>query len=254
MRGENVMAQSTREMGNEMREREKGRREPEYIDPLASDAPEGTEEELDTSQAEDFWEAPPPPPKGKYDLKLFPTEKCFQIRYLDEDNPDPDEIYYTANLELKIVNHSKELDGSTLYHTVSTRVPRGRSISSMAALLTMMGVNVPPKASHREQARLLAKALSAEPILSADIDWQAWSRLQSRNVFNTMTDFPVNAKGGYQHVVSISGRDGSKEQVVARARVVKWYPKAGKQAESSTTKQRRRVILPAEDEDDVPPF
>lgn len=180
----------------------------------------GVKSKLDPT--EDAWSRTAPPPKGDYDIKLFAGGKDAWRQGLIDEN-DEDSIYYSCNLECKIVSENKEYDGASLFSTVTTRIGRGKHISTMAGLIKKCGYKVPEEATPLEIARLFKKVLAKEPILRGnECDWEGYSKADSKTIFLSMDDFPEDSEGNKRWRVTRTTKDGSREEIVASLRIKLW--------------------------------
>lgn len=180
---------------------------------------QGTKSKLDPSKAGEAWEWEAPPPAGLYWLKLFKAKEF--ARHNEEDD------YYSLNFEGRIINHSKkEYNNIPVFSTVSTKVGKRKNISTAAALLILCKVKVPDEATDLEIARLIDKWVKSEPIVAVRLDWQGYSKNDARVIFNKMEDFPLSDDGeSYLHLVTITNKDGNKEEIRASLKVKDFYGK-----------------------------
>src|SRR3954452_2699249 len=82
--------------------------------------PEGNTVTIDP-EADAFEQIAPPPP-GIYLWRVNFAHDGAQVKYTDRGQP-----YYSARLELTLVDDNSELDGAKAYPTVTTLVGRGKS-------------------------------------------------------------------------------------------------------------------------------
>lgn len=185
-----------------------------------------TGETVQLNYEADAWEIPAPPPMGSYDLKLFPAKEFLKMVMRDETKgwDSPSNVYYMANLECRIVAPGKDWDGNVVFSSVNTQLYRGRELSTMMGLVKLCGVT--PKVTSLndlQQAQILAKVLKSEPIVrGVFLDWQAYSKNDKKNVCNSMTDFPKNQDGTYQHSFTYTDSQRAKEDLNAQIRVKSW--------------------------------
>ncbi len=173
---------------------------------------------------EDAWEYAPPPPKNRYTLRLLLSDRGFEWGHRDPN--DPQSLYYTCNLECRIVGG--DFNEIPVFDTVRTSIPRGKNLSTMMGLLLFIGYKLPKTdLSPRGQAYIFQQLLKREPKCDAFVDWRASVQLPNgdwKNIFSSMDDFP-DGKGGKSHLYRYRHTNGTVEEVRARARVVKWYKK-----------------------------
>lgn len=165
------------------------------------------------------------PPKGYYDLKMFLAKDGLTLHNNDSNGQFS---HYAANLETKIVNsHEGDWDKITVFATVTTKIGRGKAISTMAAIFIKMGFKFKDnRVTPLSQVQHLAAGLKQEPIIKQNlIDWQGSYKKDDgsyENLFLTMEDFPQNEDGTFQSNCVVTLRDGSRKEIQARLRVVEW--------------------------------
>jgi hypothetical protein len=183
--------------------------------------------ELDFSS--DAWAFPAPPPMGLYDLKLFPAKDCFKMNLRDETKgwDSPGNVYYSANLECRIVAPGQEWDNTPVFVTVNTQLYRGRELSSMMGVVLLTGAKPKKNSlSDLEQAKILNQVLKGEPIIrKVLLDWQGYSKNDEKVVCKSMIDFPKNQDGTYSHSFTRVDAQRDKEEIVAQLRVKQWVAK-----------------------------
>lgn len=200
--------------------------EDKVIDLSDASLKSGKKSKLDPT--EDAWARTAPPPKGDYNLKLFLAKDGFKANYTDPE--DLDTIYYIADLECKIQSNDKEVDGFTVFSKVTTRISRGKNISTLAGLIVKCGYKLPEEATPLELIKMLRKVLATEPILrDCHCDWNAWSKNDQKNIYTSMEDFPEDEEGNKRHQFSISNKDGGREDISASFKIKEWGSKKGKQ-------------------------
>lgn len=202
--------------------------EMEMVDINDSSLLDGGEQEIDIK--EDWQARACPPPAGKYRLKLtVQDEKFVPAQRQGFDKADPNGRYYKKVVTCKIQSEDPKIKDAILDYTASTAVPRGKPMSSMAGLLSFAGFrkHLKPKMKDLELARLFYKAISQkEPILVAACDWEAWDASDKDNMqrlFTGMKNFPKNAKGEPNHIVT-NLKKKSGQEFVAKLKVIKWEP------------------------------
>ena len=182
------------------------------------DLPEGLSHDIDPQA--DAYEIGAPPPTGNYPLKCFVGRNGFQQGLEDED--DSDSVYYAVTLECKVADG--EFEGRMAFPWLSTRVFAGNKTSTMATFinkyLTESGneKRVKGNQSSLGQVKLLDKILKKEPVLWADLDWDAYSKVLNETVASAMTAFPKGKDGSYDNKV----KDRRGNVCYARSRLVRW--------------------------------
>jgi len=218
-----------------MAEEQEDRIEARKVDLSDSGLSEGAKSKLDPNQ--DAWEFPAPPPGGKlYNLRLHLGSDGFKAYEVVKD--DPESVVYSCALECRIESDDKEVDGQPVFPRVSTRIGRGKDISTMAAVVALCGVKIDSTKEYSPLriAKAMEKLLKKDPtplIKGCLLDWQGTRQLPNGNwdtVFRSMADFPKDKKGRPMHIVSVSRKDGGKDEVRARLYVKKW-PVGGKPVE-----------------------
>lgn len=197
---------------------------------LVAQLPKGVASVIDPTQ--DAWAVPPPPPKGLYRLKLFLSDEGVKLDYRDRKNRKPEEAYYTANLECRIVDNKDYLN-RIIFAGASTNIRQGKEISTMIGLLVKMGLKMQSgqKVDDFTVVQTFLKALAKEPVLQGFIDWSGGYKPEAtaqnpnpyyKNVFKTMDEFPV-VNGVRQHLWMHTLASGAREEIRAQARVNQWY-------------------------------
>jgi hypothetical protein len=194
-------------------------------------APDGVSSQLDLT--EDAWEFGAPPPRGLYDLKLFPAKECCKWGLVDAK--DKNSVYYIVNLESKIVSDNPDHDGIPVFGGVTTRIFRGKSISTAAGLIVKMGFKVQNPITDKQLAQLCEKALKQEKVVKAELDWRgAYSYKDPKtgqdtweNVFNHYEEFPPDPEkpGLRKHTVTVANKVGGVAEVRAQLRIVRFFGK-----------------------------
>ncbi len=199
--------------------------EAKVVDPFDASLVRGTKSKLDPT--EDAWEFSAPPPGGMaYKVQLFPQKDKGFIQ--DQADPkDADSIFYAVNMECRVTEPS-EYAGIPVFSTVTTKIGRGKNISTMAGLISRLGYKLPDEAEPLQLFQMLAKILRKEPIGEVVLDWRGSyqdSKEKWHNVFNSMKDFPKNEDGEYEHVVMHRTVDGEKVQIRAQLNIKEWLKK-----------------------------
>ncbi len=167
----------------------------------------------------------PPAPKGEYDLKLTPGRNGFEVDALDPKKPiSNDNCYYKVNMEAVIVNNS-DYENQRVFPTVTTRIGRGKELSTMADLIVRLGAgkHLKPEMNDFEVAELFSKILDKEPVFKkVPCDWEGYSKEDDRTVFKTMSDFPSDGKGGFVPVGVHNTKNRQREEINAQLKVKEW--------------------------------
>lgn len=185
------------------------------IDINDSSLPEGKEIEIDPNA--DAWGVACPPPDGVYKLALFEARVPYQMGENDDK-----EIYYTANLECKIISDNPELKDRTIFGKVSTYVAQGKEVSTIVGMIKKIGptIAVPTKITPKQQLQLFKRILAKNPTLYCEGEWAAWDMKKSEWIKRGMKNFPMSEdKKSYIHTV----RDSKGNIVNAKWKPVKWY-------------------------------
>lgn len=195
------------------------------LDELKSEGPIVTIDPND-----DAWSFGAPPPRGVYDLKLFQQSPELKVGYTKKG--DESSMWIGINLECHVVNN-EEYDDARVYDMVTTRMFRGKDISTMAAVFLKSGYKLPNLTiSCKKLASLMVQVLKKEPIVKAEIDWRGsykWTTPKGEdkweNVANHYEDFPLDPKGGRKHVYEITGKTGQKIEIKANPKVARYFGK-----------------------------
>ena len=160
-----------------------------------------------------------------------------------------------------VVSDDKAINGSQVQGKVTTRVGRS-GISTCAALLVRLGVDVPKEHTHQELAKLFAKALQKEMEIDGEVDWEAqvgtpiegteeltWTTARYHGKpLNTYENFPDSEGGGKEYKVVVKNGKGDEVEVSARAIIRDYYAKKTKAATPVT-----KVSKPKEEEEEEKP-
>lgn len=181
---------------------------------------QGKKSKLDPT--EDAWSRTAPPPKGEdYTLKIFLAKDGMKQGLIDKN--DADSIFYEAELECKTVSENPDIDNFTVFGRVSTKIGRGKNISTMAGLINKMGYKLPEEATPLQLAKMLKAAIAKSPILyDCHLDWSGWSKNDNKVVCSSMDDFPQDEEGNPVHQFKISNKDGGKEEITASLKIRVW--------------------------------
>jgi hypothetical protein len=211
--------------------------EPIEIDINDTSLIEGTALELDLK--EDFQARSAPPPRARYWMRLFLDDDKIQKNLKEGFDPkDPNSYYYKKVITCKIQDPKGVWQDSIAYYNVSSGLPRGKKISSMAGVLGMLKVKIPNPISELKLTRLFMKAMKQldGPKLISECDWSAWDKDNNRRnemgqvaviaetgkAANTMLNFPKKADGSYNHIIHT--KEGI--ELVAKLKVLRFITEA----------------------------
>lgn len=199
-----------------------GRPELKSVDLNATGLKAGKKSKLDPT--EDAWANSAPPPKGEYTLKVYLAKDGMKMGLIKPD--DEDSVFYEAELETKIKHDNPEYDNFTVFSRVSTKIGRGKNISTMAGLINKMGYKLPEEATPLQIAKLLKAAIAKEPVLYNNmLDWSGWSQNDNKVICTSMDDFPEDEEGNPVHEFTITNKDGGREKIQARVKIRVWGSK-----------------------------
>jgi hypothetical protein len=173
---------------------------------------------------EDAWEYGAPPPKGVYALKLFAAKDGIMMY---QDNRDPKIVNFSISMEAKVTDDGEYKD-AVVFPRVSTKVGRGKHISTAAGLIVKAGFNLPKDGITPKKLAMMVEALlKKEPIVKGEIDWQGSYKYQDKkgndayqSVFNSYEEFPPDGQGGRKYIVMVNNAHVPGAQVEVRARAV----------------------------------
>jgi hypothetical protein len=205
--------------------------EPKVVTSL-KDAVDG--EELQMDLTEDPYEfGAPPQGDTVYDFKLFLDKDG--IKQGLEDQKDPRSVYFQFSLIAKIVEG--EYEGTPVYTNVSTRIWRGKNISTMAGLVVRLGYKIPDKLTPKKLATYLEAILKKEPMVKGELDWRGAyaypdpkdpNKNLYENVYRHYKDFPEDPDnaGCRLHVVSVTNKhNGGMAEVRAQTQISRFFGK-----------------------------
>lgn len=174
---------------------------------------DGDEQEINVNA--DAWDSPAPPPDGVYKIKLFLAKQGFQT----DKQKDTEELFYIANLVLKIQDEGKWKD-TAIFYKVNTLISAGKEISTMAGLIRKTGLEVPSKVTPLALSRTLAKVIKKEAALYVRGEWRAWDMSKGEWIKQGMKQFPKNEDGkGFSHII----KDSKGGSVAAKLKVDKVF-------------------------------
>jgi hypothetical protein len=194
------------------------------VDIFSDSAPTGTAKKVNLD--EDAWERTAPPPKGVYSLQLFVGDPVVSINYKKDKTFES----YSIKMLAKVVNSTEDYNGAMAFPSVTTRMGRGKSISTAIGLLIKLGYGskLDPTKEYTDKtiARAVVSALKKEPIIPSNIcDWKTSyqdSKEKWQNVANTMDDMPVDENGEHMHIYSITDREGQRRELTAQFYIKEW--------------------------------
>jgi hypothetical protein len=193
--------------------------------------PDGEAVTLDYT--EDAWEYGAPPPRGVYDLQLFPQKDG--IKWGLKDEKDPKSIYYTVAFEARVKSENPDYDGTPAFGSVNTRVYRGKDICTAAGLLTKAGARLPNPITDKQLAKFCDALLRKEIIIKGELDWRGSYQYRDakgndvwENCFNHFEEFPEDKEakdGSRKHLVSVTSKGGGLVEVRAQLKVTRFFGK-----------------------------
>jgi hypothetical protein len=196
-----------------------------------NEAPDGVALQLDLE--EDAWEYGAPPPRGVYGLKMFPQKDGTKMGRIDKN--DPATTYYMINFEARVISDNEDYNNVPVFGTVSTRVFRGKNISTAAGLLIKAGVKtLPNPITDKKLAQFVEALLKKEVEVKAELDWRGQYKSTNQktgedeyiSVFNHYEEFPMDPeKGVRKHLVNVATKQGGQTEVRAQLRIVRFFGK-----------------------------
>lgn len=228
------------------------------VDPLGK-LEAGEVRKLDVSNPDDAWTRSAPVPKGFYDLRISPLGKD-ACKMVWEDPMDHSKGFsYSANVEFSVVSDDSELNGSLAYANFSTKIYRGKPLSTIAALIIKLGYSPFAKNSQTQEVsdgellKKLAKIAAQSPIIkNVFLNWRIQYSTESGKwvtPLKDMDDFPENADGGKSHEVQVVRSDTKTREAMYASTYIQWDVKP----EAKTTTKVTKVAVPAPDEEPVTP-
>ena len=223
---------------------------PKAISSLKDLLIEGEEMTLDLT--EDAWSFGAPPPFGHYPVKLFLDKDGMVQGLIDNDNPNS--IYITFKLIAKITEG--EFEGTPIYTQVTTKVWRGKEISTMAGLIVKLGYKIPNKVTPKKLAMYMAKALEKEPIVVAEVDWQGsypYPNPKDANknlyqvVFKNYSQFPDDKENPGQKVDRVivnNQHGGGTVEVRAMTQINRYFGKGEELPKPKVQRVNGAVVVP----------
>jgi len=208
--------------------------------------PTGVASKLDVDA--DAYEIPVPPVAGRYNLRVALADDN-PIKMRRTDDKDPNTTYYSIALECRIVSNDEAVNNRAIYAYVSSRMNRGQKISTLAYVLFKCGFPK-EKLANKDVDQLtlvrgFVKWLSVERIVKdCLVDWDGYSKEQSKTIFRNMSQFPLNADGTREHIVSISTPGGGTEDITAKLNVKDWGEKPGEGTVQAGTGPKVRTAAP----------
>lgn len=186
---------------------------------------------------DDAWSYGTPPQAGIYNFKLY-LDKDGIVSGLEDQN-NPKSVYVNVKLICKITDEGDNKD-IPVYTAVSTKIYRGKGISTMAGLLAkLVGpeqlAKIPNPISPVRLADLFLKLLKKEPVVKGELDWKGsykWvdkdGKDQWENVIKHATGFPFDPenKSLRLNIVEVNNSHaGGKVEVNAQTFISRFYGK-----------------------------
>jgi len=191
------------------------------ISKLAS-APRGIKNKLNPD--DDAWAMSAPPAHDIYCLKPVLAKNGVKFYKADGNKPE----YYSINIEHRIIAESDpDVHQYPVFQPLTTRLGRGKQISTAAGFIKKLGFKVPTEADDLEIVTMLVEVLRAEKVLFGEVDWRA-SFLdpdgQWKNVCSTAMDFPKDPETGERlHRMRMTNSKGTPVEVTAQLTIAKLY-------------------------------
>jgi cell division septation protein DedD len=219
-----------------------------------ADLPKGEASKLDVDA--DAYDVPMPPVKDRYDLRVALSEKdAIKMRRIDDK--DPSTTYYSVALECRIVSDDPEVANRAAYAYVSSRMAKGQKISTLAYVLFKCGYPKDKLADKEVDQLTLVRGFvkfigDGRIVKGCLLDWEGYSKEQSKTIFRSMDHFPVGEDGTHEHIVMISSPNGGKEEITARLVIKDWGEKKdGKETPNKGPVVRESKPVVAETPDPV---
>ena len=184
--------------------------------------------QLDPTKGDAF-DATPPPNAGPYNARLVLGSRGVELGYREfeqgqtGDHGKAGTEFYRVNIECRIVAPGTDSDNFPFFQTATTRLGRGKGMSTAAQMLERLGQQIPNQATDRDIAVQLANVIKTEPILPVWCDWEAYSKTENRTVYGTQVDFPLLANGQRDHEPWHRTRDQNREQLRAQLKPIRWF-------------------------------
>lgn len=201
------------------------------IDPSnLANAPSGVKVKLDLE--EDAWAASVLPPHDRYNLRPTLAKNGLIWNPVSEKHAV---AHYAVNLEMRIVSDDLDVHNYPVFMTVTTKLGRGRKISTCAGMIKKLGFKPPEEMDDKMQAMMLIDALKKEKMVVGEVDWRAsYQEVDGKwkNVCSTMYDFPKEEDGTYRSQFRIHNSKGTPEEIKAQLQVKHvWSKKEFKDAQ-----------------------
>lgn len=192
-------------------------------------APRGIKNKLNAD--EDAWAVSSPPVHDIYCLK--PVLAKNGIRFFEAGAKDNygrilEHPHYSVNIEMRIIAESDpEVHMFPVFQSMTTRLGRGKHISTAAGFIKKLGFKVPAEADDLEIVTLLVEVLRQEKVLFGEVDWRAAFKDYDgtwKNVCSTMSDFPKDPETkAFLHRLRVTNGKGTPEEIQAQLTVAKLY-------------------------------
>ncbi len=172
-------------------------------------------------------DARPVPPEGRYVMKLAVNEA--NGSGVTEGKDRRGRSFLMVQLVGTIVADGKPANGLRIFDSRSTLVLDSSGTCGLAAIPRALKIKIPARTTKTELTRLVKAQLQGEPLIGAEIQWQA--RYQDENgVWKTlkkgMRNFPQrldeNGQPTGQHVPEAEAPDG--QTYPARPTVLRYFP------------------------------
>lgn len=137
-----------------------------------------TGDDLVMDYTDDAWGVAALPPGGKvYEFKWVLDKEGITEGFVDKERKGG--LYYNIHL-VGTLKNDKEWEGTQVDAYLSTRVQRGKNISTAAGFLTKAGVDIAKNAEKMKKrinhvfiVEMIEKFVLREPVVRAELDWRA---------------------------------------------------------------------------------
>lgn len=201
------------------------------LEHLAS-IPRGAKKKIDPE--EDAWASVAPPVHDIYCLKPVIAKKgvkYFKAGTKDGYGREIKEDYFNINIEHRIISESDpDVNMIAVFQNLSTKIGRGKAISTAAGFLRKLGLKVPGEIDDLGVVELLKQALNGERVMFGEVDWRGSFQDSDgswQNTHSSMSDFPKNPDraGERLHKVRCTKKNGTPVEVQAQTTVMHLYSK-----------------------------
>jgi hypothetical protein len=195
-------------------------------------------DELVMDYEDDAWGFAAIPPYGIYDFKWVLDKDGITENYVDKDKKGS--LYYNIHI-VGTLKNDKEWEGTQVDVFLSTRIYRGKGLSTAAGFLQKAGLDIQKNAqkmnrkiTHLFVVELVEKLLSKEPMVKAELDWRG-SYVYGKdpktgkdlwdNCCNRYEDFPMGPEGVRESVFTLEpkhARDKMSHEIRGQMRITRF--------------------------------